>query len=78
MNDNRQIPRSRKIEIQEVPKMRRQTHMYCMICLDVAESYSQKECYKCGSIFKWSIPWKNSSHHLYRQEIKSNPIVDAA
>lgn len=43
----------------DIPKMRRQTHMHCTICFDVAESYSQKECYRCGSVYKWSIPWKN-------------------
>lgn len=41
------------------PTIRRQTHMHCMICFDIAESYNQRKCYKCGSIFKWSIPWKN-------------------
>jgi hypothetical protein len=42
-----------------LPKMRRQTHMYCTICNNVAETYNQKECNHCGSISKWSIPWKN-------------------
>ncbi len=45
--------------LKNVPKMRRQTHMCCTICKDVAETYNQKKCYKCGSIYKWSIPWKN-------------------
>ena len=44
----------------DLPKMKRQTHMQCTICLDIAETYDQKECNKCKSIYKWSIPWKNS------------------
>jgi hypothetical protein len=52
-----------------VPKMRRQTHMYCTICFDVAESYSPKECHGCGSALKWSIPWKNHNHPLHRETI---------
>ena len=43
-----------------MPKMRRQTHMHCTICFDIAESYNQKECFRCGSVSKWSIPWKNN------------------
>jgi len=42
-----------------LPEMRRQTHMYCTICHDVAESYDQKDCSRCGSTHKWSVPWKN-------------------
>lgn len=41
------------------PKMKRQTHMHCTICKEIAESYNQIECSKCRSNFKWSIPWKN-------------------
>jgi rRNA maturation endonuclease Nob1 len=42
-------------------KIRRQTHMRCIICQDVAETYAQKQCFKCGSVYKWSIPWKNET-----------------
>ncbi len=44
-----------------IPCLRRQTHMYCVICEEVSESYNQKKCYECGSTFKWSIPWKNET-----------------
>lgn len=43
----------------DLPKMKRQTHMYCTICYEVAESYNQQRCFICGSVSKWSIPWKN-------------------
>ncbi len=46
--------------------LKRQTQMYCMICENIAESYSQKECYQCGSICKWSIPWKNENDTLQK------------
>jgi len=39
--------------------LKRQTQMHCTICKYIAESYNQKDCYNCGSIYKWSIPWKN-------------------
>jgi hypothetical protein len=61
-----------KYEIENRPKSRsdsypplclkRQTHMHCVICDEVAESYSQKECHRCGSVFKWSISWKNGKY----------------
>jgi len=45
-----------------VPCLKRQTHMHCIVCDKVAESYGQKECCQCGSVFKWSIPWKNEKY----------------
>jgi len=44
----------------EILPLKRQTHMFCMICNEVAETYNQNECFKCKSILKWSIPWKNN------------------
>jgi rRNA maturation endonuclease Nob1 len=44
---------------QNLLRLRRQTQMRCTVCEDVAESYSQNCCYRCGSFYKWSIPWKN-------------------
>jgi hypothetical protein len=40
-------------------RLRRQTHMHCIVCQDVAEFYDQICCYKCGNSYKWSVPWKN-------------------
>ncbi len=45
----------------DTPCLKRQTHMHCMSCDEVAELYNQKECHRCKSMFKWSIPWKNCS-----------------
>lgn len=46
------------------PRLRRQTHMSCVICHDIAEHYDQKSCYKCGSCYKWSVPWKNDQEEI--------------
>lgn len=43
------------------PQLRRQTHMYCLICNNSAEYYNQTICYNCKSINKWSIEWKNKN-----------------
>jgi len=49
-----------KIEcLEPCPMLRRQTHMHCIVCQDIAEFYNQKCCYKCGNLYKWSVPWKN-------------------
>ncbi len=47
------------------PFLKRQTHMHCTICENVAEFYNQIKCNKCGSILKWSIPWKNEKYIKY-------------
>lgn len=43
----------------ELPKIKRQTQMYCIVCKSVAETYNQRQCINCGSVYKWSISWKN-------------------
>jgi hypothetical protein len=53
-----------KMIIKRLPKIKRQTQMFCMICHNVAKKYDQIRCSHCRSLSKWSIPWKNEQNIL--------------
>ena len=38
-------------------KLRRQTHLHCDKCQDVAEYYNQECCHRCGNSYKWNDKW---------------------
>jgi hypothetical protein len=56
------------------PRLRRQTHMHCTVCQDVAEFYDQIHCHNCGNCYKWSVPWKNEPR-LILVELRKLPTV---
>jgi hypothetical protein len=53
------LPMAPKNELAICPRLRRQTHMHCTVCHDVAENYDQIRCNRCGNSYRWSVPWKN-------------------
>jgi predicted nucleic acid-binding Zn ribbon protein len=56
-----------KVYQKPCPKLKRQTHMHCTVCQDIAEYYDQVCCHKCGSSYKWSVPWKNEPRNTIIQ-----------